>query len=120
MREIMFRGFCGSQDMWVYGYLGIIYKGIAVIQQLSPAGELFKWSVAAESVGQYTGLKDRNNVKVYEGDLLWDDDEYAKVDYIGGRFWAHFDGVLEDLEDTLWSGAIVQGNIYKNSDRVKF
>ena len=123
MREIKFRALQArplpGKQHFIYGFITEPNgpgKGIAMMD----VGRGERWQVLMETVGQYTGLKDRNNVEVYEGDLLWDDDEYAKVEYIGGGFWAHFDGVLSDLEETIWGGAIVQGNIHENPDRVKF
>ena len=73
MREIDFRGKLPSEE-WVYGNLTILTKKY---QNNNPgsyisnsAGKPFAFKVQPETVGQYIGIRDENNVKIYEGDRL--------------------------------------------------
>jgi uncharacterized phage protein (TIGR01671 family) len=67
MREIEFRGKTRISGEWVYGYYvereGVEY---GMIYDLSGLGT----KIDKNTLGQYTGLKDRKGKKIYEGDVL--------------------------------------------------
>lgn len=117
MREILFKAKRWSDGKWVYGDLNqlqdstIIHwynNGCRVADEVDPS-----------TVCQYTGLKDKNGKRIFEGDILsYDcgdgDGEPREVHFMNGRFvvqWA----VRGDIDDKPYQTirmAKVVGNIH--------
>ena len=64
MREIEFRGM-DALGVWIYGSLDLTRDRPEIVEE-----EGCRNSVQSETVGQYTGMKDDNGVKIYEGDVV--------------------------------------------------
>lgn len=116
MREILFRGKRRDTGEWSYGSLQC-FKGYSIFDTI--------WknfiTVNSKTVGQYTGLKDKNDTMIFEGDIVKTVEGPFKVVCEHGAFWL-YDELLLSNDHLDFLGAYkteaieVIGNIYDNPE----
>ncbi len=101
MREILFRGKQADNEKWVIGYLSS--KHTITIQ--TPCGHMDEIVICADTVGQFTGLTDKNGKRIFEGDiakvLQGKDKDIAYVGFENGAFML-YPKTGNIYERTLW------------------
>jgi len=121
-REIKFRGKRVDNGEWVYGYYVKTPKGEHRIywQPFDEASSNTYHAVLPESVGQYTGLKDRNGKEIYDGDIVIGGGCLAPIDVrwnIKGR-WSFGKSYIDFTQSTILSLQII-GNTIDNPELIK-
>ena len=127
MREILFRGKRTDCDAWVEGDFIQAFRG----NQLSSCSIMpntptaYCWKVDPETVGQYTGLTDKNGKRIFEGDIVEcvSGGEQAVISWLkySACFGLSFDGWCCSFDDYDFSpnDFKVIGNIHDNPELLK-
>ena len=127
MREVLFRGKQIDNGEWAYGYYEFYNGGKYINVQTDrvnsggyPVREFIE--VIPETVGQYTGLTDKNGKKIFEGDICQHRSYYSDnivisaVTYTDGQFLAMAD---ENSGFNLSDKLEIIGNIHDNLEQLK-
>ena len=118
MREILFRGKRTDCGEWLEGNLVQPFRG----NQLSSCGIMPKdpkaycWKVDPETVGQFTGLTDKNVGRIFEGDIIRFDDDIGYVIYNGDTASFLVDSPNRYISMDYSSEFEVIGNIHDNPE----
>ena len=127
MREIKFR----AQDFtktWKYGYVAMGNESAVLFPKMKDGSVMtdIQIYVLPETVGLYTGLKDKNDTEIYEGDIIRFVDGLKQVN---GEWIANEHIYSVEYSEAAFKGVCglsrcldaveVIGNIYDNPELMK-
>lgn len=121
-REILFRGKRVDNGEWLFGDLRHIFHGEYRAHIVDNSNGLNNGVCGLEvgplTIGQFTGLTDKNGVKIFEGDIVLHKGECGLVGYSYdyGMFEVDFDYCFASFIDISASNCEVLGNIYDNPE----
>ena len=127
MKQVKFRAWDKKKNDWFDDDDGELYIELNGNINFGWNGEVMDDYTDRVILLQYTGLKDKNGVEIYEGDFLMAGDAYlgvikyhsTRAQFIGKNIGETFQ---EDKYDTLYTkngrfnSAKVIGNIYENPE----
>lgn len=119
-REILFRGKRVDNGKWIYGDL--FHRNDELL--INNYSQGFNLAIIPSTVGQYTGLTDKNGKKIFEGDILSTgnpDDYYGIVEWDEKNpgLAVSFGGLFEGFEELIFIDKVeleIIGNIYDNPE----
>ena len=129
MREILFRGKRADNGEWEYGDLWCNPYGkrvVCIVSPINDQGTTGGNEVDPETVGQYTGLTDKNGRKIFEGDIVERGGRIWLVEY--SNKYGQFMMTTYTEKGVSWSRSFdlippdwceVIGNIYDNPELLK-
>lgn len=120
MRDILFRGKRLDNGEWVYGNLFLSDTDGGAYILAGSRIVTIEWEVDPSTVGQYTGLLDKNGERIFEGDVLTVDGEdgffVLEFQEDTARFVMSGDSIVVDF-DNFWSYEVeVMGNIHDSPE----
>lgn len=130
MRQIKFRGKRVNNGQWIEGYYGESFREISSDIKTSYIVEMNRrpkgHDIHKETVGQFTGLTDKNGKEIYEGDIIEDKNGIGVIMWFqtawGVASYAYgYDGLKSyTAVDSFYSKEtqewIVIGNIHDNPE----
>lgn len=123
MREIIFRGKRIDNGEWVYGCY-VFQNGKHIIFDKNTTWHYY---IDESTVGQYTGLTDRNGKKIFEGDIVkhYHDRKFPESYSKGAIFWneeyLRWKRTSENFDCCLANDCVYEviGNIHDNPELLK-
>ena len=123
IENIKFRGKSKKTVEWLYGDLIRNVEGAFAIvppYEISMNNYYRNYVVDKETIGQYTGLKDKYGREIYEGDILYYRDAKFQTHIVyhnGGFYFSHFGGTtFTAIGDHEINKFAVVGNIHDNPE----